>query len=511
MLIVIKFWRAVATDRDIKMNTTKMLPLVAVMTGLLAGCGESSSGGGGGAPAKTTIDLEFVKVEEKDASTVASCKFYDRTRTVIENNGIEDITTKALIAKPIEDSLNSLLSIVYSDADGELQSSSQEFVNDGVVTVVIDDIPDGGYLNIREQVGFDVYVTSYSKELLEANADSMSKMLLTAVSPIPSLSCTTGSNLTEITKNGIRYLNTTDNTSGDSAVFPYHFTSDLESETSNNPEVVTNTDFQALNTDITLITQYRADNSLFQYGFEDWNSGSIEMSYTGSSETISRPSSVIYNDLEIGVVYKDTDKVLMTVPNSTNTYYHTSTLRDGEQWFAKTEGTPVASWAAVLNVPMDDTWALSVDESDLFNTSTLADVDANLSNQANNALVVDLTNSITIGSVDNGVQRITLKPNSNSVDTQLHTIYSFTQDSVIVPKIEVIDASDLTTYSLQQNYWFTESDEDLDIRFVLDGFNTTALSDSAYDPHGLILDESKRVEIKAQSKSTKFISVQRAQ
>lgn len=64
------------------MKKTQMLPLAAMISGLLVGCGGGGGGGGGGAPAKTSIQLEFVKVDKVDASTAGSCQYYDRERTV---------------------------------------------------------------------------------------------------------------------------------------------------------------------------------------------------------------------------------------------------------------------------------------------------------------------------------------------------------------------------------------------------------------------------------------------
>ncbi|MBT9240517.1 hypothetical protein [Vibrio splendidus] len=495
------------------MKKTQILPLAAMISGLLVGCGGGSGGGGGGGgPVKTSIQLEFVKVDKVDASTAGSCQYYDRERTVTNNSGTENVTTEVLVAKPIEDALDSLLSIVYIDDNGEVVAESEETVSNGKVKIIVDDIPENGFISIKEQVGFDLYVTSFSQKLLKANASNMSTMLMTVVTPIPSLSCITGTNLSEVTQNNIRYINTGDDTSGDSAVFPYVFTSSIDRDTSNNPEINTSTGFQALSNDITLAAQYRADGSLFQYGFDDWSNSSIELSYTGNQKSIIRGSTVSYGDLDIGIAYKNTNKILVTQANTVNEYYHTDTLRTGEQWFARTSGTPTTNWNAELNIPLDDTWDLDVNEDDVFNVTTLADLDPEISNRSNNpanALIVDLSNSISIYTTEKGIQRVSLKPNLGSAATQLHTVYGFTNEQVIIPNIEAIDSSDLGSFDLQQNYWFSENNEDIDFRYVQNGFYNTVLTDAKYDAHGLILKESTLIELEAMSKSTKFLSLER--
>lgn len=142
------------------MNTTKMLPLVAVMTGLLAGCGGSSSSGSG-APAAPTYTWQFVHLYSDVKTTVgASCSIFSDDQTVDGN---------VIAAKIADEGFN----ILYHNADGSV--ITDETITDipatGKVTVNSALIPDGGYVSLEEVVGGlgsrnDVYMFTVQKELM---------------------------------------------------------------------------------------------------------------------------------------------------------------------------------------------------------------------------------------------------------------------------------------------------------------------------------------------------------
>ncbi|EPQ9983410.1 hypothetical protein ACUYO6_000907 [Vibrio vulnificus] len=496
------------------MTKLKMMPLVAMISAGLVGCGGSSGGGGGGGgPVQTVLNVSFVKAELQDIGTAtsSSCKIYQRERTEVANMP----NTKILIARPVTDAIDAFLSVVYSDNNGVAQGE-EVFVDNGKAKIVLESIPAGGFVSIKESFGLGIYVTSFSKEFLESYKKELNNLTLTAVTAIPSSvsNCISSANLTQVAKTGISYKN--GDTQGDSAVIMFYFKSELEQVASSNSEITADTGFQALSNDITLVTQYRKANStssLFQYGFEDWstNNGKIEMSYTGEEQVISRPSSVDYGDTKLGIVYKNTSKVLSSVPKTESKYFYPSTLRSGEQWFAQSSAQPQANWTATLNLPIDDTWALSLDESTLFNTASLGPNPVTLSNNASGALQVDLADNITIQESENGVQRISIRPNSDETAIKLHVLYSFVNDTVIFPNISKTSASDLNSFSLQQNYWFSTEDGDLSARYIMDQFKGTAATDESIDSHGLMIDEAERTRLQAQSKTVNYITLQRNQ
>ncbi|MGR5133523.1 hypothetical protein [Vibrio alfacsensis] len=490
------------------MKQLNVLPLVAIISGLMVGCGGGGGGGGGGGSTKTQLNFSFVKAETLSSQT--SCKVFERTYEEVENGNLTDVNMSVLTASPIENALDSQLSIVISDDKGQLDTDSQKFVTNGKVSFYLEDIPQGGYLTVREQVGFDLYATSFSREFLEQNKSSLKNIMLTAVTPIPSLSCITGSSATVINKKGLQYRNSEDIPSDDAAVLPYYFISGIETETSNNPVTTSSTDFQALSSDITMIAQYRnsSKESLFQYAFEDWKSSGFEMRYTGNDAFITRNSSLKYGEVEIGVSYKDKVKKLSMISVGNDKYYRPDSLSLNERWFATSQANVISDsdeWIAKLNVPLDDAWELSLDESDLFNVSTVSTAKPTLDNTTNKALVIELSNNINISDSDHGIQRVALKPNRDAVDTQLHVVYSLPSDKIIVPNIEQIDASQLSFFEIQQDFWFTHSDKHLDARYVMDMFDATSLSSVDKDGHGILLEENVRE--KTISESSKISSL----
>lgn len=477
------------------MKQLKVLPLVAIISGLMIGCG--GGGGGGGGVSKTQLNFTFVKAQEQSIQT--SCKVFSRTYEEVENGDVTDVNSSLLVAYPIKNALDSQLSIIFSNDKGIVDEESRKFVSNGKVSFYVEDVPEGGYVTITERVGFDTYATSYSQEFLLQNKKVLKDIILTAVSPLPTDRCLTGSSPKVEDRNSLKYINSDDILGDDAAVLPYYFISSLETETSNNPQTNSQTDFQALSSDVTMIAQYRNSTpaSLFQYGFEDWNSGEIEMRYTGEDKPIRRNSTLSYGSVEIGVSYREQLKTLAKIDSSKNVFYHPKSLSANEVWFATSQAQVInesSGWNATLNVPIDSSWQLTLDESDLFNVSTLSTAKPTLTNNANGTLSIELSNNISINDSYKGVQRVALRPNRDAVDTKLHVIYSLPKETVVVPNIERINAGDLTTYELKQDFWFTSDEDVLNAQYVMDMFHATALSSVDKDAHGLIIDEVTRDE-----------------
>ncbi|MGF1710095.1 flagellar sheath protein A [Vibrio kagoshimensis] len=143
------------------MNTTKMLPLVAVMTGLLAGCGGSSSGGGGGAPAAPTYTWQFIHLySDVKTSVGASCSIFSDDQSIDGN---------VIAAKIADEGFN----ILYHNADGSVITAETitDIPANGKVVVDSGLIPDGGYVSLEEVVGGlgnrnDVYMFTVQKDLM---------------------------------------------------------------------------------------------------------------------------------------------------------------------------------------------------------------------------------------------------------------------------------------------------------------------------------------------------------
>ncbi|TKF24073.1 flagellar sheath protein A [Vibrio genomosp. F6] len=142
------------------MKNNKVLPLVALISGLLVGCG-GGGGGGGGAPAAPTYTWQFVHLYSDVRSSIgAGCSIYSDDQTTAGN---------VIAAKIADEGFN----ILYHNADGSV--ISEETITDIPTTgkVVIDSglIPDNGYVSLEEVVGGlgnrnDVYMFTVQKDLM---------------------------------------------------------------------------------------------------------------------------------------------------------------------------------------------------------------------------------------------------------------------------------------------------------------------------------------------------------
>ncbi|NLS11324.1 hypothetical protein HGP28_00300 [Vibrio sp. SM6] len=498
------------------MKNLTLLPLAVLISTALAGCGGSSGGGGTPAPTKTAINLSFVKAEMQSLVAAANCKIYERERTEITNGDETDVETDVLTVKPVGDALDSFIYINFSDETGEVIDGSELALNDGRIGFFLEDVPTNGFVNVVEHVNFNYYATSFSRAFLEANSSLFKNMTLTVVNPVGNAQCVTATNnLAEVNKTGVEYALDPEGSFDDVGIFPYYFTSNIETEAGgNSPEITAKTDFQALGNDITAITQYRDGDkeSLVQYGYEDWASGKVNMVYTGEKEPIIRSqSNVIYDDVDVGVVYRDSAKVLTHISSKTEEYYRPLEKKSAETWFVSAVGIPAESWSATLNFALDDTWNASLDEGDLFDVASLANASALYSNQSNGALVIDMQNSITIGTSDFGLQRISLHPDAGSDGLSLHTIYSLPTQKLVVPMVEDFDSVDLTAAKLKQDYWFSETTTALDPRLFMDQFDSSDRPSPETDSHGLILEEGQRFQLNAAHHKTRSFALSREQ
>ncbi|MCG6278513.1 hypothetical protein K6U59_17095 [Vibrio vulnificus] len=159
------------------MTKLKMMPLVAMISAGLVGCGGSSGGGGGGGPVQSgragrLSSGDGGELQDIGTATSSSCKIYQRERTEVANTQ----NTKILVAKPVSDAIDSFLSIVYSDANGVPQGE-EVFVDDGKVKIILENIPEGGFVSFKEKFGpNDVYVTSFTQEFLKAYKSEFNKL-----------------------------------------------------------------------------------------------------------------------------------------------------------------------------------------------------------------------------------------------------------------------------------------------------------------------------------------------
>lgn len=142
------------------MKKTQMLPLAAIISGLLVGCGGGGGGGGGGAPATPKYTWQMLSLNSIERSAVASgCSIIGQDESDV--NG-----TKVIAAYEATANYN----ILFHDENGAITATNQAD-SDGRFVIDSGDVPDGGYVSLEEIDGSiqgtqDVYMFTVSKALL---------------------------------------------------------------------------------------------------------------------------------------------------------------------------------------------------------------------------------------------------------------------------------------------------------------------------------------------------------
>jgi hypothetical protein len=141
------------------MKKTQMLPLAAMISGLLVGCGGGGGGGGGGGPAIKSYTFEFVQMEvNKSTSECTNTSSPTIFRTYSDGN-----FDYAKIATTVYD-------IHSYNANGSFNKSLKDKLSNGKLTFTENDVEDGGFITVIDSVSFAgtefAHTLSIQKELL---------------------------------------------------------------------------------------------------------------------------------------------------------------------------------------------------------------------------------------------------------------------------------------------------------------------------------------------------------
>ncbi|UTT85103.1 flagellar sheath protein A [Vibrio pelagius] len=143
------------------MKKTQILPLAAIISGLLVGCGGGGGGGGGGVtPVTPKYTWQMLSLNSVERSAVASgCSIVAQDES--DANG-----TKVIAAYKATANFN----ILFHDENGVITATNQSDAN-GRFVIDSGEVPDGGYVSLEEIDGSiqgtqDVYMFTVSKELL---------------------------------------------------------------------------------------------------------------------------------------------------------------------------------------------------------------------------------------------------------------------------------------------------------------------------------------------------------
>ncbi|MFZ6040601.1 flagellar sheath protein A [Vibrio natriegens] len=481
------------------MKQLKIVPLVAIISGLMVGCG---GGGGGSSTPKTLYKFTFVTPETQALSSNGSCTIYDRFTT----NGIEQVLNYHAIGGVIDNQLTAY----YSDASGERVGDIVTASND-LLTITLQDIPDEGSVTIQEANGTILNALTFSKQLLESDS-SLRNVYLSAQTNVSNTTCLTGSNDKIASKASLDYK-----VAEDAAGNPYstfYFDSQYETVTANESRFTKGETLSAVSTEKTMISQYRTSSrsALYQYGFEDWTDG--RMVFAGSSSTPSVSSSGIdFTTIDIDTIYKNFSYRLAEV-SRTSAFYHPDEL-NGDVWTFSVDGTIVTSgWEAQYTDVVGDDWTIDVDDTSLFAVSNTQDTKPGVSNRT-----VYLSDSIGLGN-ESGLQRVSYQQGAWDGSTPYvvrHSVYSHINDRVIVPELDYSSMpSDIESSlvisdsaSISQSYVFTEENSDIQVADFLAAYANGEGKDTTEDVLGIVKNEQEVRAISNRVAQTKTLLLER--
>ena len=299
-----------------------------------------------------------------------------------------------------------------------------------------------------------------------------------------------GSNDQEVTLSELRYLNASDSVGNPNVT--YYFDSQIETQTSTNPQLTGANVLKSVSPEKTMVSQYRtADRSeLFQYGFDSWPDN--QMIFAGTSSTPDVSSSLInFTDISIDVVFGGFNYDLVDI-NRSASFYHPTNLSNGDVWTFGVEGTiNTANWSAEYGASVSENWDLVVDDTSLFTLSNTND-----SKPTMGAQQIDLSTSLGLGS-ETGFQRVSFQQGATNGSTPYvmrHTIYSNIDSAVQVPTIDMSSvpsaiADDLLVSqnsSVSQSYLFTKEESSILLHeFVMDFRNGSGV-DTSQDVMGML-------------------------
>jgi hypothetical protein len=498
---------------------TKILPLVAIMSGLLVGCSNDDSGssggsdGGGTTPSTNDYTLTLLQKFEYEASDTRyeNCRIYSReTVSEIDSETLALVDVEYLTTyRPVGNAFDALVFATITDSDGE-QVGEKVNANNGVLTVDLDSVPSGGAVTIQERFGRDIFATSYTKEFLANDATLKNLNIGVYTAPV-SGTCVTGGNRLEVVKddNDFNYSNSTHsdgNSDGNS-----HFVSKLEMITSLDnslpldPDTDETVEFSAISDEETMLVQYRSDNvnQVYRYGFEDWDrvGGRVHLRSSDMMSPIYgiAATEVDSNEAEIYLSHQGYTYPYATLDLTSDTDFYRPTEANNESWHFSLDGEvkSATTWNAEFKGGINtDTWNLDVDPSDV----------VDLSNATDNTIfvtVVDDTRSIEF----TGTNALTSEKRSRVVYrnseldsgvyyTVTHTVYSEDQNTIVVPNLDYTNfpTSIIDDLKVSNSSAFTEShlyteDEGFTNRLFLSLYSHGDSLSTEKDGHGVVYSE----------------------
>ncbi|MGY0616382.1 flagellar sheath protein A [Vibrio sp. FJH11] len=481
------------------MKQFKLLPLVAIISGFMVGCG---GGGGGGSAPKTLFNFTFVAPKTQSLASNGSCTIYDRFTT----NGVENVLNYHALGGVLDTQLIAF----YSNASGERVGDVVTTSNDKL-TITLQSIPDEGSVTIQEFNGTLINALTFSKQLLAADS-SLRNAYLSVDANVSNTTCLTGNNDKTTNKTNLDYKVAADAEGNPYSTF--YFDSQYETVTANESRFTKGETLSAISTENTMVAQYRTDSrsSLYQYGFEDWTDD--RMVFAGNTSTpVVSSSGIQFSAIDIDTIYKNFSYRLAEVAKA-GSFNHPDSL-NGDVWTFSVDGTIVTpGWEAGYTDVVADDWSIVVDDASLFAVSNTQDSKPGVTDSR-----VNLGDSIGLGN-ESGLQRISYQQATTVGSTPYivrHSVYSYINDTVVVPDLDYSsvpsgarDSLAISKNSLiSQSYVFTQDEGDVQVADFLTAFANGDGTDTTEDVLGIVKNEQEVRAVANRIAQTKTLSLER--
>lgn len=488
------------------MKKAVMLPLVAAISGAMVGCGGGGGGEGGSnpGPSYTNYTFSFFKPVEADYSSSSSCTIFDKYTVGSKN--------KVLNYYTVGTGIDGYVKAFYSDDLGN-QIGESITAKNGKVTVALEKIPTDGFVTVQEQWGTLFVAQTFTKEVLTSD-NSMRQIYLSSMNTPSGGSCLTGNNDSLVNLSSLNFKNDANLPSNDPALIQYHFNSQVETLSQSNPTL--SGTLSAVKQEKTSIHQYRDDGTLYQYGFNGWNSN--EMVYAGNSkQPVTSNSYLELGELALSTVYQGFSYSLVTLDLAnvavSKNFFHPDEKK-GESWVFTVQGRlPALGWDnAIYSDLVDENWLIDVNDSSLVNLNNTNNAKPSVTNE-----IVDVTSSIDVSSTEHGLQRIAYNQSAPGY-TVKHSIYSHINSSIRVPRLDLssVGSSSIedqlrisSSADISQGYLFTENDKDVPLAEFMTKFRLGRNQNVSKDTMSIVEDMRAIRDIENNLSQTKSLMISR--
>ncbi len=366
------------------MKQRKVLPLVAIISGVMVGCGGSDDGGSSAPRTTFTFDFAIPATMTEAATITKGCTIFDR------GTSTDGMTTVLTYSQASQNQVNNYVLGYYSNADGERVDEIITPTN-GSFSFVLQDIPVGGYVTFQalEFNGQEIRVNSFSREFLE---DNQLRNVTFGLNRDSLYDCFTAGNLTEKSFTNLSYRN------AEAGGGDYHYVSQKDILVSANSNMDSDEGLLGINGEPTALFQYKSESNntaLHQYGIGSWGTSNITLVATDVTSSIYSSSNYEYTTLNVGFVANSFLYDALDLDNSVYEYNRPSEAKKETWVFMASAEDAETGWNSLLTGTVDSSWDIDVDPSTYLNLDNLPTTKPNVLSQGSQESVIDLNMGLT--------------------------------------------------------------------------------------------------------------------